>query len=196
MSEHEPGDVERVEIDLPPEPDVTGTDPDDKGGTEQVTVSQVRGLSETEATQRLKDQGFAVETMAVDDPDVDFGFAAGTEPEGGGTAAAGSTVTLLIATDSSTGPSLVDVPSMVGWSQADAEQAIRDAGLVPSVVPQAASAEEAGIVIDQNPAGGPAETGSTVTLTVGQATTEGGSADGGTAGGTGTDAGTDAGTGA
>ncbi|MEU6822437.1 DUF6777 domain-containing protein [Streptomyces atriruber] len=174
--------AERVEIDLPPEPDVTGT--------ARVTVPQVRGLSEAEATQRLKGQGFAVRTKAFDDPDVDPGFAAGTEPDGGSTADGESTVTLLIAADSPAGTPSVDVPSVVGRGQADAEQAIRDAGLVPSVVLQAASAEQAGIVIAQSPAGGQAETDSTVTLTVGQATTDGGTVDGGAVDGGTADGGT------
>jgi hypothetical protein len=180
---------DEVPIDLP--------DPGPTETTEQVPVPGVRDSSEADATQVLTEAGFAVETESTDDPDVEPGFAAGTEPGGGTTAAKGSTVTLLIANAPTTEP--VNVPSVVGMPQADAEQTIRDAGLIPVVSTQGVPAEQVGRVISQDPADGQAEPGSTVSLVVGEEQAVGeqiGGTDAGVDGGTdaGTDGGIDTGT--
>lgn len=182
---------ERIEIDLPPEPELTDSDSDSDSDSDdktkdpeldQVTVPKVRGLSEAEATQRLKDKDFAVQTRTIEDPGVEQGRAAGTDPAGDSTAPARSTITLLIAGGPTGGTDLVDVPSVVGLSQAEAEAAIRNAGLVPTVSLRPGPAEQVGEVIEQQPSG-QATDGSTVTLVVG-AESSGGELDGGAAGDT------------
>lgn len=181
----------RIEIDLPPEPELTDSDSDSDSDSDettkgpeqdQVTVPKVRGLSEAEATQLLKDEGFAVQTRTIEDPGVEQGRAAGTDPAGDSTAPARSTITLLIAGGPTDGTDLVDVPSVVGMAQAEAEAAIRNAGLVPSVSLRPGSAAEVGEVIEQQPSG-QATDGSTVTLVVG-AESSGGELDGGAGGDT------------
>ncbi|TXS53209.1 PASTA domain-containing protein [Streptomyces sp. uw30] len=160
---------EQVEIDLPEDPDLTGGgdgESSESPSAELVEIPQTRGLSEADATQQLEAVGLVVETRTVDDPDVSAGLVAGTEPEGGGTAAVGSTVTLLVAAEP-TDPGTVTVPNVVGLSQAAAEQEINGAGLVAAVSTAPASAEQAGLVIQQEPTGGEAAAGSTVTLVVG-----------------------------
>ncbi|MER5937669.1 DUF6777 domain-containing protein [Streptomyces sp. NPDC001928] len=160
---------EQVEIDLPEDPDLTvGDDEKDSESpsAELVEIPQTRGLSVADATQQLEAVGLVVETRTVDDPDVAAGLVAGTEPEGGGSVAAGSTVTLLVAAEP-TDPGTVTVPNVVGLSQAAAEQEINVAGLVPAVSTAPASAEQVGLVIQQEPTGGEAAAGSTVTLVVG-----------------------------
>lgn len=60
-----------------------------------------------------------------------------------------------------------DVPDVGGKTQADAEQLIKDGGLVPKVEQQPSETVENGHVISQDPgAGGSAEKGSTVTIVV------------------------------
>lgn len=105
-----------------------------------------------------------------------------TDPAGDSTAPARSTITLLIAGGPTGGTDLVDVPSVVGLSQAEAEAAIRNAGLVPTVSLRPGPAEQVGEVIEQQPSG-QATDGSTVTLVVG-AESSGGELDGGAAGDT------------
>ena len=65
----------------------------------------------------------------------------------------------------SKGTAKVDVPSVVGLSQADATAQVKSAGLVANVVP-VPSTEPAGTVVAQNPVGGQADRGSTMRLNV------------------------------
>ncbi|MFC5214887.1 DUF6777 domain-containing protein [Streptomyces coerulescens] len=162
--------AEEIEIDLPEEPELTSGGDGENGAspdTESVEIPQTRGLSVAEATGSLEALGLVVETRTVDDPDVAAGSVAGTEPEGGGSATVGSTVTLLIAAEP-TAPSTVTVPDVVGRSQAEAEQEVTAAGLVPEVSTEPASPEQVGQVVRQVPAGGDVAPGSTVTLVVGE----------------------------
>ncbi len=76
----------------------------------------------------------------------------------------GSTVTLTV----SSGPKLVNVPPIVGWDRGDAISELEDRGFAVTVTttPASSSADD-GTVLAQDPAGGRAPEGSTVTLTVG-----------------------------
>lgn len=171
---------ERIKIDLPPEPDLTGSDsdsdsddktkdPDQDQDQDQVTVPKVRGMSEAEATQLLKDEGFAVETRSVEDSGVEPGLASGTDPASDSQAPARSTITLLIESGATEGT--VAVPRVVGLPQADAESRIEAAGLAYSVTFEPAAAEQVGFVTAQHPLPGQAaEAGSKVNLVVGSAT--------------------------
>ncbi|KAA0942690.1 PASTA domain-containing protein [Streptomyces apricus] len=176
---------QQIPLPLPTDPDTKG--PDKKS----VTVPAVRGMTESEATEALTGLGLTVETERVDVPEVGTGLATGTDPADGTTVPAGSTVTLMVSGTATEG--LVDVPSVIGMPQEEAEQLIYEAGLQPAVALQGASADQVGLVIDQDPEGGQVEPGSTVSLTVGEETTT--TTDGGVDGGTdeGADGGTDAG---
>jgi beta-lactam-binding protein with PASTA domain len=77
------------------------------------------------------------------------GLAIGTEPPADSELERGKIVTLLI----SSGPKLVQVPSVIGQQQDLAESAIRGEGLIP-VVEQRDSDEPEGQVIAQDPAAG------------------------------------------
>ena len=64
-------------------------------------------------------------------------------------------------------PETVAVPNVVGWTEAAATGAIKDAGLEPVVVPVPGTEQNAGEVVEQNPAAQtPLELGSTVTISV------------------------------
>ena len=91
-----------------------------------------------------------------------------TDP-GGGTSVAANTLIRIVV---STGPEQVEVPTVVGQSEADATTTIKSAGLSVRVVPQTVPAGDpnAGRVISQDPDGGKMEDkGSAVTITVGVA---------------------------
>ena len=75
----------------------------------------------------------------------------------------GTTVTLTI----SSGPRLLSVPYVVGESADDAMGALDDSGFAVAVTTMAVSNDHVGDVVAQDPPGGRAAEGATVTITVG-----------------------------
>ncbi len=75
----------------------------------------------------------------------------------------GDTVTLTV----SSGPKLVNVPPIVGWDRGDAISELEDRGFAVTVVTAPSSNAADGTVLAQDPAGGRASEGSTVTVTIG-----------------------------
>ena len=130
-----------------------------KGPTE-VTVPNTVGVPETEARDRLATAGLKANVVQVFSSS-EIGNVVAQDPAAGGKAAKGSEVRLNV----SKGTSKVDVPSVVGLSQADATAQVKAAGLVANVVP-VPSDQPAGIVVAQNPVGGQADRGSNVRLNV------------------------------
>jgi eukaryotic-like serine/threonine-protein kinase len=120
------------------------------------------GLSEEEATERLEDIGFRVDTEVVNSDQVDAGLVIRSDPPGGTTATRGSTVVLTL----SKGQKLAKVPVLVGTQRSVAVQQIRGRGLTPSVEEEE-SAKPAGEVVRQAPSAGSAlPRGSTVSIVV------------------------------
>jgi eukaryotic-like serine/threonine-protein kinase len=120
------------------------------------------GLSEEEATEKLEDAGFRVDTEAVNSDQVEAGLAIRSDPPGGTTATRGSTVVLTV----SKGQKLAKVPVLVGTQRSVAVQQIRGRGLTPSVEEEE-SAKPAGEVIRQAPsAGSELPRGSSVSIVV------------------------------
>jgi len=130
-----------------------------KGPTD-VTVPNTIGVSETEARDRLASAGLKANVVQVFSSS-EIGNVVAQDPAAGGKAAKGSEVRLNV----SKGTAKVDVPSVVGLSQADATAQVKSAGLVANVVP-VPSTEPAGTVVAQNPVGGQANRGSTMRLNV------------------------------
>ena len=130
-----------------------------KGPTE-VTVPNAVGVSETEARDRLAAAGLKANVVKVFS-DAEIGQVVAQDPAAGGRVAQGTDVRLNV----SKGTSEVDVPSVVGTSQADATAQVKAAGLVANVV-SVPSDQPAGTVVAQNPTGGQAKRGSTVRLNV------------------------------
>jgi serine/threonine-protein kinase len=80
----------------------------------------------------------------------------------------GSRVTVTV----SKGPKTSEVPVVTGDALADAEQLLKSAGFESTVVQQdVTDPSQDGLVLAQDPAGGPLEEGSTVTLFVGHLVT-------------------------
>ena len=129
-------------------------------GPAEVTVPNAVGVPETEARDRLAAAGLKATVVKVFSSS-EIGNVIAQDPAAGGKAATGSEVRLNV----SKGTSEVDVPSVVGLSQADATAQVKAAGLVANVVP-VPSDQPAGIVVAQNPVGGQASRGSNVRLNV------------------------------
>jgi beta-lactam-binding protein with PASTA domain len=132
------------------------------GGPGDSTVPDVTGTPEAAATAQLTAAGFEVNSESRADSDVAEGVVISQDPDGATTAEKGSTVTIVV----SSGAEQVDVPDVTGQSQSGAEQTLRDAGLVPSASTQPSSDDEPGTVISQDPSGGKADRGSTVSIVV------------------------------
>ncbi|HET9202999.1 MAG TPA: Stk1 family PASTA domain-containing Ser/Thr kinase [Acidimicrobiia bacterium] len=124
------------------------------GGDEEPTlveVPNVTGISQTEALQRLQDDGFQVRTFFEPSEAVEAGNVIRTNPTFGTMVEEGSSIDVYV----SSGPEEFPVPPVVGQTRADAERLITDAGLTVGRVTERADATFAeGIVIEQDPAAG------------------------------------------
>jgi len=131
-------------------------------GPAEVTVPNTVGVPETVARDRLAAVGLKASVAEVFSSS-EIGRVVAQDPAAGGKAGKGSEVRLNV----SKGTAQVDVPSVVGLSQADATAQVKAAGLAVNAVP-VPSDQPAGIVVAQNPAGGQADRGSNVRLNVSQ----------------------------
>ncbi len=116
------------------------------------TVPQVTRLTMAAARAQLRGMGFTVKAGA---PRPDNRLAKGeviaTQPAAGARVDRGATVRLI----PSAGPRMIGVPQVSGQALADAQAALRRAGLTPGqVVSQASATIPAGIVIATSPAAG------------------------------------------
>ncbi len=128
-----------------------------------VTVPDVVGQTEADATTAIEGLGLVANVTTADDPDVTAGNVISQDPVGGTDVTPGSTVNLVV----SLGPEPVEVPDVVGQAQDDATTAIEGAGFVANVTGANDPDVPEGTVIGQNPAGGAfARPGSTVNLVV------------------------------
>jgi eukaryotic-like serine/threonine-protein kinase len=130
--------------------------------TKQVAVPSVTGQSAADATSQLESAGFKVNATTRQNDSIKEGEVFDQDPKGGVKADEGALVTIVV----SSGAGKVDVPSVVGKTQAQATSLLTNAGFVPQVVQQPDDTIKAGEVISQSPAGGQADKGSTVIITV------------------------------
>ena len=149
---------ENTVLEQDPLPADLGGDKVDKGSTVVLTVSSgpaivqvpsVKGLSESDATKRLENQGFKVNPEFQFSQDEPKGRAIGTQPPEGAKIEGGSTVKLLV----SRGSNAVVVPSVVGLQTKQAIDALAAVNLGANIV-QRDDAAPAGEVIDQAPSAG------------------------------------------
>jgi serine/threonine-protein kinase len=129
-------------------------------GVEKVTVPDVVGQSQADATKALQDADLRVDPKPVFSKKP-VGTVVDQNPNAGEDVPKGSTVIIKI----SQGEQLLDVPNVIGNGQATAEQILVDSGFKVAVE-QVESSQDAGIVIAQTPNGGKAAKGSTVTIVI------------------------------
>ena len=131
-------------------------------GSESVSVPNVVGSSEDEATKTLQDAGFGVDVKREFSDDVKEGRVIKQNPLND-KVKPGSTVTITV----SKGSDASEVPNVVGSSRDNAESTLRDAGFDVKVKEEYSSDVKEGKVISQSPSGGASKKpGSTVTITV------------------------------
>jgi len=129
-------------------------------GPEQVEVPDVVGLAQQVAIEQVQEAGFRVDTEPVNE-DAAAGTVVRTDPAGGTLQDAGSTVILFVSTGE------VQVPNVVGKSEATATATLEAAGFNVTSVPEETDSKPAGTVLDQSPDGGTlARLGTTVVITV------------------------------
>ncbi|MBB5787275.1 serine/threonine-protein kinase [Jiangella mangrovi] len=123
------------------------------GGTAQATVPNLVGMTQEEAETRLASENLEPEIQSEPtDDEAQVGSVIRQDPRPSTQLDEGSTVTIVIGAE----PESVPVPNVVGRPQAEAEQAIRDAGLQPGNVTQQDDEAEAGTVLATDPEGGTA----------------------------------------
>ena len=133
-------------------------------GAERLTVPSVVGLSEAEARSALGQAGFKVATTSRETEDEDPGTVLEQSPTPQARLRKGGTVTLVLAK----APPDVEVPDVTGQGQNAATQALRKAGFTVQTLTQPVdNLDQDRHVLAQDPPGGKAKKGSTVTITVG-----------------------------
>ncbi|ROO90677.1 serine/threonine-protein kinase [Actinocorallia herbida] len=139
----------------------------DDNKTDTVTIGNVSGQSEKDATADLESDGLKVTVQRENSDTVDTGDAIRTDPEAGQEVDAGSAVTLFV----SSGKGKVTIPTgLAGQSQTDVQRILQDLGLEVKIKNEVTSDAEPGTVLKTNPGGGQkVAAGSTVTITVAKA---------------------------
>ncbi len=125
-------------------------------GSEQVSIPNVQGMGQSNATSKLENAGFTVKVATKESSDVEKGVVISQDKTG--TAKKGDTITITV----SSGTSSVDVPNVVGKTEADAKKAIEAANLKWDTQTQTSSTVAKGSVISQTPASGKSVTKNTV----------------------------------
>ncbi|MFP3714830.1 Stk1 family PASTA domain-containing Ser/Thr kinase [Puerhibacterium sp. TATVAM-FAB25] len=159
------------------EPEGTFTGQDPEGGTEAelgstVTVSfsdgpdslgvpDVTGDSVDEARQKIEDAGLVWGDESTDSSvDVPKDHVIGTDPAVGQFVEQGATIDVVVSDGT------VELPNLVGMSRDEALAELDRLGLSSSVQERESGDQDPGTVLEQNPAAGSVEQGSTVTITV------------------------------
>ena len=128
-------------------------------GQEVVAVPSILGLSLDDATAQLTAAKLSVGAITHQDVNKKAGTVLAVSPGVGAKLAAGSKVNLVVASGK------VDVPSVIGQDVNAAIATLQGAGFVVQQKTES-STETPNSVIKQDPAGGQADQGSTVTITI------------------------------
>ena len=133
-------------------------------GPEQVTVPDVTGLTRESAEAKLRDEGLEV-SAEEQESDVAEGDVISQNPTAGTRVSRGDTVTIVV----STGKPQVDVPDVVGMTEARATSRLASAGLSPVRQERTVTdPAQDGVVIEQRPgAGAQVDEGNQVVIVVG-----------------------------
>lgn len=131
--------------------------------TEELTVPDVAGMDEEAAQKALNKEGFTKITTEAVYSEEQQGTVIGTDPAAGTKTGKDTEIIMKV----SKGSEKIEVPNVVGRTEAEAREIITGAGLTISTV-EAENNESVpnGQVIRQNPAGGKVEKGTAVSLVV------------------------------
>jgi beta-lactam-binding protein with PASTA domain len=131
--------------------------------TKQVVVPNVVGQSALDASNALTAAGFKVSSTNQQNDTVPEGQVFEQDPKGNAKADQGSTIQIIV----SGGVGKVEVPNVVGRTQAAASSLLTNAGFVPEVIQEASDTIPSGQVISQDPAATTQQNkGSVVTIKV------------------------------
>ena len=134
-------------------------------GPDSVPIPDVLRQSRDSASSALRDAGFKVAVREQERSGVDPGTVVAQDPAGGQARAQGTTVTITVATE----PDTIEVPDVTGQTEAKATRDLERTGLkVRTRERESENPDDDGKVVEQSPAGGEAERGDTVTITVGK----------------------------
>jgi serine/threonine-protein kinase len=124
----------------------------------------VVNLDQASATSALQALGLDVSVKTASSNTAPVGVVTKSSPGTDATVVRGDTVTLTV----SSGPKQVNVPIILTWDRSDAISEIEDRGFVVNVLTVAVTrGNEVDTVVAQDPSGGRAAEGSTITITVG-----------------------------
>ncbi|MHB9004411.1 MAG: Stk1 family PASTA domain-containing Ser/Thr kinase [Coriobacteriia bacterium] len=132
-------------------------------GQEMFQIPDLVGMSEAEAIAKVRSAGFELATITREfNKEIEEGQVFQQDPPAGGSAIAGSEITLVV----SKGTQLVKVPSVANKKLGDARTELEQAGFVVKVVEKSSDEVATGVVISQSPEPGVSiEAGSQVTIT-------------------------------
>jgi eukaryotic-like serine/threonine-protein kinase len=120
-------------------------------GPEPVVVPDVKGMTETEATQTLVGVGFLVNPTYSENPDVEEGRVISQDPGADSEVPPNTEITIEVSSGSGT----IGVPEVAGQSEGDARSALQSAGFSNISTTQEASGDVAsGTVIRSSPGAG------------------------------------------
>ena len=135
-------------------------------GPDEVSVPEVRGLTQEDAIKALEAEGLSVTTFEVDhDPDIQADRATKTDPAAGETVTPDTEVILYVSDGQ------VDLPELRNTTESAAQQQLIALGLIVNLVDVETTSADAGSVIEQDPLPGLVPQGSTVTIKVAKAPT-------------------------
>lgn len=118
--------------------------------SDTVVVPDMVRSTRAEAERALTDLGLKAEVTEAPDPVVDAGLVISSDPVGQTKVDKGSTVKLVV----SSGVERIDVPDVVGKTQAEAESALTAAGLKVTANPVEDAQATSGQVLSQDPSAG------------------------------------------
>ncbi|MDI2132851.1 Stk1 family PASTA domain-containing Ser/Thr kinase [Yinghuangia seranimata] len=127
-------------------------------------VPMVTNLPEDQASAAVRNAGFTPKVDHNTSYKCDKGTVCSTDPAAGTDLQLGSEITLKV----NSGKAQVDVPSVVGQIQSEAQSKLKDANLRSRVVQEFSTDKPAGTVIRQSPESGKVDEQTTITLTVSQ----------------------------
>jgi beta-lactam-binding protein with PASTA domain len=123
-------------------------------GSGQVSVPDVTGKSQSNAEGALRDAG--LKAVAVENPSesVAKGSVSMQLPTAGTLVTPGAEVAIVVSSGAPQGAATVSVPNVIGQSRADAEAALRAAGLSVQSIGVSGTSEKVGDVFEQAPGAG------------------------------------------